>query len=161
MEECLHPVKVVRFKIDARGRYMYLYQCTTCHQRVGDWLKREVALNGRSATPFDSDAEQESRKRIYEERREERRVEWRSRYENHLRSDKWRELRRLVWQRAKGLCERCSEPGAHVHHLTYERMGDELLSDLQLLCRRCHEEEHPHMAESSVAAQAVSSWGNK
>jgi hypothetical protein len=34
MGECVHPVKVLRFKIDSRGRYMYIYQCGTCHFRI-------------------------------------------------------------------------------------------------------------------------------
>lgn len=29
-----------------------------------------------------------------------------------------------------------------VHHLTYERFGKELLADLQILCRKCHDEVH-------------------
>lgn len=44
---------------------------------------------------------------------------------------------------AKFTCQRCKEklpPGAlDVHHLTYERLGNERPSDLQVLCRsKCH-----------------------
>lgn len=150
--ECSHSSKVLRFKISAAGQYMYIYQCVECHIRVGTWLKKSC-LDGQRATPFDAKAESEARQRIYEERRQ----EWRSRYENHLRSDKWRELCRRVKERDRGICQECGGAGVHVHHLTYERMGDELLSDLVLLCRDCHEDIHPHMAVNREAAQSFTS----
>lgn len=43
----------------------------------------------------------------------------------------------------------CGERGSrwnwelHVHHLTYERKGHELLEDVLVLCLSCHEEQHP------------------
>jgi hypothetical protein len=30
----------------------------------------------------------------------------------------------------------------HVHHLTYERLGKELIEDVQIICRKCHHKEH-------------------
>lgn len=57
----------------------------------------------------------------------------------HLESDAWALKRMAVLGRAQGRCERCgAAPAQDVHHLTYERLGDEPLSDLQALCRRCH-----------------------
>lgn len=48
-------------------------------------------------------------------------------------------------------CERCGMfvpilpvAFADVHHLTYERIGAELMEDLQVLCRSCHGEAHGH-----------------
>lgn len=32
----------------------------------------------------------------------------------------------------------CDETEIQLHHLTYERIGDELLTDLRPLCARCH-----------------------
>lgn len=41
------------------------------------------------------------------------------------------------------LCNRCGEYGTDVHHKTYERVGGrELLEDLEILCRECHEAHH-------------------
>ncbi len=153
MSECTHATRILRFKIDSRGRYMYIYQCGTCHFRIEPWLKKSC-LDGQRATPFDVQAESEAKQRHYEARRR----EWRSRYEQHLRSDKWREICRLVKRRDRGICQECLESvGEHVHHLTYERMGDELLSDLVLLCRGCHEEIHPHMTVDREAAKSFTS----
>jgi hypothetical protein len=155
MIDCAHPSKVLRFKINAAAQHMYIYQCGECHLRVGTWLKKSC-LDGQRATPFDVEAEVETRRRNWETRSR----EWRSRYENHLRSDKWRELCRRVRERDRGMCQEClQQPGDHVHHKTYERMGDELLSDLVLLCRDCHEEIHPHMNTDRAAAEsALSRW---
>lgn len=74
-------------------------------------------------------------------------------YYNYLRSDKWQEKRKAVFERAlknancnnlHGICERCGykpwKPILQVHHLTYERLYDEDLSDLMLVCPRCHRE---------------------
>lgn len=39
-------------------------------------------------------------------------------------------------------CERCGlyfpRSGLQLHHKTYERLGNELETDLELLCRECH-----------------------
>jgi len=66
---------------------------------------------------------------------------WRVRYEEHLASPAWQELRQQVIERQDGRC-RCGAFGTDVHHLTYQRLGDERLDDLELLCRPCHQEEH-------------------
>lgn len=50
--------------------------------------------------------------------------------------------------RSRGQCERCGGRAEHVHHLTYERLGDEDLCDLQALCIECHRLEHPHMTDT-------------
>lgn len=35
-----------------------------------------------------------------------------------------------------------SRGNCHVHHLTYERIGNELVSDLLVVCGECHEQIH-------------------
>jgi 5-methylcytosine-specific restriction endonuclease McrA len=69
---------------------------------------------------------------------------WRKRYYAHLASPKWQALRDQVIKRDKGLCVDCKKPPRRpqVHHLTYERMGDEHLEDLVLLCNGCHMKRH-------------------
>jgi 5-methylcytosine-specific restriction endonuclease McrA len=40
-------------------------------------------------------------------------------------------------------CELCNlENNLQVHHLTYERLGKELMEDLQVLCGDCHMKVH-------------------
>jgi hypothetical protein len=61
-------------------------------------------------------------------------------YAEFLRSPKWTELKRRVFERAGGVCERCHIGQAvHCHHVTKERFGGgERLEDLVAVCRICH-----------------------
>lgn len=73
-------------------------------------------------------------------------------YENYLKSPHWQELRKAKIKEQNFQCERCGEfgrrtpwqtiIGLQVHHLTYERLWQEELSDLEVVCRPCHEDEH-------------------
>lgn len=41
------------------------------------------------------------------------------------------------------ICSRCKEYGNDVHHKTYDRVGgNELMSDLEVVCRDCHKAHH-------------------
>ena len=66
------------------------------------------------------------------------------RYQEYLKSGEWDLLRGLKLKSAKYACEGCGESGLvlDIHHLTYERIGFELLTDLVVLCRECHEKVH-------------------
>lgn len=64
-------------------------------------------------------------------------------YEIYLKSDEWRAKREKVLQRSRGRCEGCDDRAAtQVHHLTYRRLGRELLFDLVALCGECHGTVH-------------------
>lgn len=63
-------------------------------------------------------------------------------YKKYLQSDEWREVRRRIWQKARGKCAVCGEKGAAVHHKTYDRIGYEYDDDLELLCQLCHDRKH-------------------
>ena len=68
-------------------------------------------------------------------------------YDAYLKSAEWIVTRSQVLHRAGGRCERCHGAEAtEVHHLTYERVGDELPGDLQALCPPCHRLAHPRTA---------------
>lgn len=69
-------------------------------------------------------------------------------YDAYLRSPIWKLKRNYILSQRGNMCESC---GRHkrkgkvilqVHHLTYDRIGRELDSDLMLLCKQCHEEIH-------------------
>lgn len=61
-----------------------------------------------------------------------------------LESGDWKAMVRIKRQSVGNKCEVCGgSQRLEVHHLTYERFGGkELLSDLQVLCRRCHSKKH-------------------
>lgn len=69
---------------------------------------------------------------------------WSADYAEYLQSPEWRAKRALIVQRANGQCERCQKPTRRfqVHHKTYVRQGEELLSDLEALCAQCHMKHH-------------------
>ena len=71
---------------------------------------------------------------------EERRTWYR---ETYLKSYEWSVIRQKVLTRSGGLCEGCGfERATEVHHLTYERVGKEMLFDLVAVCRGCHGKIH-------------------
>lgn len=61
----------------------------------------------------------------------------------HLQSDYWKNIRLKVLERDSRICQKCKEKTAtEVHHLTYERLGNELLEDLLAVCKSCHLKIH-------------------
>ncbi len=64
-------------------------------------------------------------------------------YVDYLLTPHWKKKRTAARKHHGVKCNRCgSRKNLHVHHKTYERLGAELMSDLELLCRGCHENEH-------------------
>jgi 5-methylcytosine-specific restriction endonuclease McrA len=71
-------------------------------------------------------------------------------YRNYTSSEQWL-ARRRAFLSDKTCCNRCQieiglaiaayGQGLHAHHKNYQRVGCELDSDLEALCRRCHEIE--------------------
>jgi hypothetical protein len=58
----------------------------------------------------------------------------------YMLSAEWARLRRIVFERARGICEACLEAEAtEVHHTTYEHLFAEPAFDLRAVCRPCHE----------------------
>lgn len=69
-------------------------------------------------------------------------------YLSYLQSPEWRKRRDAALRKARFRCEQCqSKRKLQVHHLTYERLGDEAPDDLKVLCERCHEDQHVEHAE--------------
>jgi 5-methylcytosine-specific restriction endonuclease McrA len=64
-------------------------------------------------------------------------------YREYLQTDHWRETREYALIRADYRCQVCnSSAGLHVHHRTYARRGEELPSDVIVLCADCHKLFH-------------------
>ncbi len=71
-------------------------------------------------------------------------------YNNYLGSDHWKATRNKALERADYECWHCGGGDKlHVHHLTYERIGKELPTDLMVLCASCHARTHSQMEKSS------------
>lgn len=81
------------------------------------------------------------------------------RYQRLLNSRQWGEVKRIVWQRAEGLCERCRREGyitagVDCHHKTpveSARTEEEMrrlaydVGNIELLCIPCHIKTHEEM----------------
>jgi 5-methylcytosine-specific restriction endonuclease McrA len=82
-------------------------------------------------------------------------LDYRPAYAEYMASATWKQVRLWKLERAGWKCERCGRKGKlDVHHLTYDRLGRELLTDLQALCRLCHQSCHDAdlMARSHLGA---------
>ena len=66
----------------------------------------------------------------------------RANYQAYLSSPGWKRKAGVIRKRAGGKCRKCGKPGNHVHHETYERRGNERLSDLTYVCKPCHKKLH-------------------
>ena len=90
------------------------------------------------------------------------------RYQKLLNSKRWHEVKRFVWQRAGGLCERCKRdgiaergvpyitPGVDCHHIlpvesanpddpkAMERLAYDV-NNIELLCVPCHIKTHQEL----------------
>ena len=69
-----------------------------------------------------------------------------------MQSERWQEQRRGALQRAGYKCQLCSRTTGqlHVHHNDYSRLGNELPTDLVVLCERCHNVFHEQVWPSKT-----------
>lgn len=63
-------------------------------------------------------------------------------YRAYLQTEHWKSKRKEALSHYGCICSKCNNYGNDVHHLTYERLWGERLSDLQVLCRDCHYAVH-------------------
>lgn len=67
----------------------------------------------------------------------------RNAYKDYLRSEKWQEKRKERLLQDGYRCQLCGTgKNLEVHHVTYERIGNEKISDLVTLCNNCHQFVH-------------------
>lgn len=74
-------------------------------------------------------------------------AEWNISYREYLKTDQWKAIRTVAIEYAEGHCQVCnSDLMLQVHHRKYPSvLGTEKLSDLTVLCRRCHNVFHNGM----------------
>ena len=140
---CEHANRQLTLRSASNGADMYREQCLDCGAPVGQFIKREVVVrSGRAIEKWDTQL-QERWRAGRATAREEARARWWNLYDEYLSGPVWKAKRALVLRRANGRCEGCAEHGAtQVHHLTYDRVGREMLFDLVAICDACHEAIH-------------------
>jgi hypothetical protein len=63
-------------------------------------------------------------------------------YYDYLSTPAWRDKRAAVLKRDGFVCRYCNNKATQVHHLTYDNIYNEPLSDLVAICKPCHDREH-------------------
>jgi hypothetical protein len=148
---CSHRQCALSRRTVANGAVHYWEQCLRCGAAVKAVKKASLPLGREPEREFDN--------ALREDWRASQELAWEAaraaaspsdfwdRYEEHMQSARWTEIRERVLVRAGGVCEGCGgRRPVHVHHATYERLGDEMLFDLFAVCRICHEKLHPRLA---------------
>jgi 5-methylcytosine-specific restriction endonuclease McrA len=127
-------------------------QCIACGDLIGPSLAHKMAapdtpeIDAALWKKWGEDWWGEHRRNFRDELEKNSR-EWWAWYNEYLRSEAWGEKRRQVLERDDGICQGCrSVRAAHVHHLTYDNVGDELLFQLVSLCEGCHHKAHKEAA---------------
>jgi len=64
-------------------------------------------------------------------------------YRDYLLTPWWKKIKTAAIRRVDARCQVCNKRGMlHVHHRTYEDLGDEWDMDLTVLCEKCHDLYH-------------------
>lgn len=151
----------MRKRVDGAGAKV-ARQCGNCGGISGHWIALTRVPNWQSLPDWDYGIEPawQQREREYLPNYRKQKIEsegvaafakpepepavgfW-EKYGPYLASEAWREKANLVLMRAHGICEGCGKaPATQVHHLTYARVGNEMLFDLVAICKSCHEIIH-------------------
>ena len=139
----------LRKRIIKGGAVQYVEQCQNCGETTSSPKSHTEVFNQFGTyeiAAYDDHLKESYRKSKAEAHQQSKKTEkdqFFSWYSEYLKSPEWRAKRLKVLARAKGICEGCGEVHAtQVHHLTYERVGDELLFDLVAICDECHHKAH-------------------
>lgn len=163
---CRHAEQRLRRKLSSNGAETYVSQCLRCGDAVKVHKKRDV--DTRTAEPFDAELRDrwgQQRQARYHDladaaRRQDNEMWW-AQYNYYLTTPAWQAKREAVLRRAGGLCQGCGVRRATIaHHLTYDRMGHEMLFDLVAVCSACHDEIHPDRVEEDGPA-SEREWGHE
>ena len=156
--ECTHERQELRRGTNNAGMPVIRMQCLDCGLRIGNAVKRTTdadripefddAKNEAHEAARKADKNKIDQKYLDIQLRRWKGHEKGGEYytqarEAYMNSPAWKDLRRLVMERAQGLCEGCRQAdAAEVHHLSYEHLGHEFLFELVALCRDCHSRYH-------------------
>ncbi len=147
MKDCQHERHELRKRTIAGGAVKFVEQCLDCGCQIRDIPKKDLWKHNLPAIAEWDEALRTSYQsvRMAEWQQESQAVrdaetaEWRAWYNAYLQTPEWQAIRVKVLRRDRGICQGCGEAGAtQVHHLTYDRVGREMLFDLVSVCRPCH-----------------------
>ena len=149
---CRHPLKMI--VIDRKNEDLYFireqcYNCGGCRNKsrplsskiYGDLIRGEL-LEYREKERWDIYNEEKNTLSSLKDQYRYHNSFWYL-YDLYLRSDTWKQKRKLVFERDKNTCKVCNvETATEVHHLTYKNIYNEELEDLIAICYDCHKKQH-------------------
>jgi 5-methylcytosine-specific restriction endonuclease McrA len=148
---CTHSKAEIRYKENSVGQKRCRSQCLLCGRKVEDVTVAKLSEEQKQkAKVFDEAVESAYYQRvkteadkINQERRNFDKGQFHSWYEKYLKSTEWLAKRDAVLKRTNNLCEGCLiKRATQAHHLTYARVGHEMLFDLVAVCDECHNTVH-------------------
>ena len=153
LEWCQCRSTKLRRRVIGNGVTTFADQCLRCGRQVGNCTSRTKVDKPADLESWDAelvpDWEERQKTALADsQRRREVGEEATSHafqlvYNEYLGSPEWKVIRNKIIARQLGVCEGCRNSRVEqVHHLTYKRVGWELLIDLVGLCRICHELAH-------------------
>lgn len=111
---------VVKSRTAAKEAFKHSYTCDTCKAEQSEQYRAQTI------------AEQEHLEKLRE-----------MPYAEYLKTAEWQNFRKAVLKRAHYKCQLCNAGGElHVHHNNYDNRGNELYSDVIVLCKDCHTKFH-------------------
>ena len=171
--KCVHVNHKLVYKTDSNEATSFYYQCLKCGekiQRIGKIGVQKMIDKGiikdEEIEKFDESIMRKNRDRQqfwYQEasriRQEASQVQEENRiklqkeaYADYMQSAQWRAKRLATLDRDSNWCQGCRNALAtEVHHLTYERFGNEMIFDLTSVCYECHMKIHPKKAQAPTA----------
>ena len=145
-ERCKHEKFAKVSVVISNGNTQFRYQCVNCGKLNGQAMTRSEAVDRDGNPPplwnaaLDA-VNREKMKAIYEEKNAKFLAY--NGYHGYLNSDNWHAKRKMIMDRADGICEACLVSAAtEVHHMTYDNVYDEFMWELRAVCRDCHERWH-------------------
>ena len=61
----------------------------------------------------------------------------------YMKTEQWKQLKSIRLRIAQNKCECCGSTNKlHLHHVNYERLTQELIEDVAILCEECHNKVH-------------------
>jgi len=77
-------------------------------------------------------------------------------HSEYMQSDWWKAVRQAYIESGRPQeCVACGQPRFELHHVTYKRLGHELLDDLLAVCRVCHQEIHDEFNKRGSSLRKV------
>lgn len=85
-----------------------------------------------------------------------------SQYREYLKGEHWKNVKKSFYKVNARKCVECSSTvNLNLHHLTYDRLGKERLSDLVCLCEDCHHKLHENLKTQKKSPKKKKRKANK